>query len=42
VSEHLGGFLVLDAGDLDEVIGLVRLLPEGTVEIRPIPEPPAR
>jgi hypothetical protein len=42
VSEHLGGFLVLDAGDLDEVIGLVRLLPEGTVEIRPIQEPPAR
>lgn len=41
VAEHLGGFLVLEAGDLDEVIGLVRMLPEGTVEIRPIAEAPA-
>jgi hypothetical protein len=35
-AEVLGGFYIVDAQDLDDVIALARELPEGTVEIRPI------
>jgi hypothetical protein len=41
VAEQLGGYLIVEAADLDEVLGLVRELPDGTVEIRPVAEPPA-
>jgi hypothetical protein len=35
-AEVLGGFYLVDAADLDEVIALARELPETTIEIRPI------
>ncbi len=35
-TEQLGGFYVVDAPDLDAVTELVRLLPEYTLEIRPV------
>lgn len=35
-AEQLGGFYLVDAPDLDTVTDLVRLLPEYTVEIRPV------
>ena len=35
-AEQLGGFYLLDAPDLDAVTELVRLLPEYTLEIRPV------
>lgn len=35
-AEQLGGFYVIDAPDLDTVTDLVRLLPEYTIEIRPV------
>ena len=38
VTEHLGGYFELEARDLDHVIELVRSLPVGTTEIRPIVE----
>ena len=38
-AEVLGGFYLVEAADLDEVIALARELPETTVEIRPIVPP---
>jgi hypothetical protein len=38
VAEHLGGYIVVDARDLDEALELARALPEGTVEVRPVIE----
>jgi hypothetical protein len=41
--EQLGGFFLVDAGDLDEAIGMAARIPGarvGTVEIRPIIELP--
>jgi hypothetical protein len=35
-AEQLGGFYLVDAADLDEVIGWVKQLTEAAVEIRPI------
>ncbi|MBX9243719.1 hypothetical protein ICW40_02730 [Actinotalea ferrariae] len=35
-TEQLGGFYVVEAPDLDAVTESVRLLPEYTVEIRPV------
>lgn len=37
-TEQLGGFYVLDVPDLDVAVDLVKLLPEYTVELRPITE----
>ena len=37
-AEQLGGFYLLDAPNLDAVTELVRLLPEYTLEIRPVVE----
>jgi hypothetical protein len=39
--EHLGGYFLIDAKDLDEAIGIAKRIPGarvGTVEIRPIME----
>jgi hypothetical protein len=41
--EHLGGFFMIDAKDLDEAIGIASRIPgarRGTVEIRPVLEVP--
>ena len=41
--EHLGGYFLVEAGDLDEAIGIAGRIPGarvGTVEIRPIIELP--
>jgi hypothetical protein len=41
--EHLGGYFLIDAKDLDEAIGIAGRIPgarKGTVEIRPILEIP--
>jgi hypothetical protein len=41
--EHLGGFFLVDAKDLDEAIGIAGRIPGarvGTVEIRPVIEIP--
>ena len=38
VTEHLGGYFEIEARDLDHVLEIVRLLPAGTTEIRPIVE----
>jgi hypothetical protein len=38
VAEHLGGYFEIEARDLDHVLELVRSLPSGTTEIRPIVE----
>lgn len=38
-KEQLGGFFMIDAGDLDEAIGIAQRIPAarwGTVEIRPV------
>ncbi|HEY0535881.1 MAG TPA: YciI family protein [Actinoplanes sp.] len=35
-AEQLGGFYLVDAADLDEVIGWARQLTEAAIEIRPI------
>lgn len=38
-KEQLGGYYLIEAGDLDEAIGIARRLPiyrEGSVEIRPL------
>ncbi|MHA7276652.1 YciI family protein [Arthrobacter sp. HLT1-21] len=37
-AEQLGGFYVLDVPDLDVAVDLVKLLPEYTVELRPVVE----
>jgi hypothetical protein len=39
--EHLGGYFLIDAKDLDEAIGIAKRIPGarvGTVEIRPVME----
>jgi hypothetical protein len=39
--EHLGGYFLIDAGDLDEAIGIAARIPAarvGTVEVRPVLE----
>jgi hypothetical protein len=39
--EHLGGYFLIDARDLDEAIGIAARIPGarvGTVEIRPVME----
>lgn len=41
--EHLGGYFLIDAKDLDEAIGIAARIPGakvGTVEIRPVMEMP--
>ena len=35
-AEHVGGFYLLDAPDLDTVIELCRILPPYEIEIRPV------
>jgi hypothetical protein len=35
-AEHIGGFYVLEAPDLDTVIELCRILPAYDIEIRPV------
>jgi hypothetical protein len=40
VAEQLGGFFIVEACDLDEVLELARALPDGTVEVRPVVEQP--
>ncbi|HOT81576.1 MAG TPA: YciI family protein [Microthrixaceae bacterium] len=37
-AEHIGGFYVLDAPDLDTVIELCRILPAYDIDIRPVPD----
>ena len=36
VAEHLGGYFIVEARDLDEALALARALPDGTVEVRPV------
>jgi hypothetical protein len=36
VAEHVGGFYLLEAPDLDTVIELCRILPPYEIEIRPV------
>ena len=36
VAEHIGGFYILDAPDLDTVIELCRVLPAYDIDIRPV------
>jgi hypothetical protein len=41
--EHLGGYFLIDAKDLDDALGVAKRLPgarHGTVEIRPVMEVP--
>jgi hypothetical protein len=41
--EHLGGYFLIDAKDLDEAIGIASRIPgarKGTVEVRPVIEIP--
>jgi hypothetical protein len=38
VAEHLGGYFIVEARDLDEALELARALPDGTVEVRPVVE----
>ena len=40
VAEHIGGYYVLDAPDLDTVIELCRVLPAYDIEIRPVLDTP--
>ena len=42
VAEHLGGYFEIEARDLDHVLEIVRGLPMGTTEIRPIVEQEAQ
>jgi len=37
VTEHLGGFYLIEAANLDEALGYAKMLP-GTVEVRPVVE----
>jgi hypothetical protein len=40
--EQLGGYFVIDAGDLDEAIAIAARIPSartGTIEVRPVAEP---
>ncbi|GAA2415807.1 YciI family protein [Nonomuraea africana] len=36
--EHLGGFYLIEAADLDEAIGYAKACPEQIVEVRPVVE----
>jgi hypothetical protein len=38
VAEHLGGFYIVEARDLDEALELARALPSDIVEVRPVIE----
>src|SRR5262245_23247464 len=41
--EHLGGYFMIDAKDMDEAVGIARRIPgakKGAVEIRPVMEIP--
>jgi hypothetical protein len=41
--EHLGGYYLIDAGDLDAAIGIAARIPgarKGTIEVRPVLELP--
>ncbi len=40
VAEHLGGYFIVEARDLDEALELAGALPDGTVEVRPVVEQP--
>jgi hypothetical protein len=35
-KEQLGGYYVVEAADLDQVLALAKLLPEPVIEIRPV------
>lgn len=37
-TEQLGGFLLIDAADLDEALGYAKALPASCVEVRPVVE----
>jgi hypothetical protein len=39
-AEHIGGYYVIDAPDLDTVIELCRILPDYDIEIRPVLDQP--
>lgn len=39
-AEHLAGFYIVEAADLDEAIELATALPSATVEVRPTVAPP--
>lgn len=39
-AEHIGGYYVLDAPDLDTVIDLCRILPGYDIDIRPVIDAP--
>ena len=39
-AEHIGGYYVLDAPDLDTVIELCRILPAYDIEVRPVLDQP--
>ena len=39
-AEHIGGYYVLDAPDLDTVIDLCRVLPAYDIDIRPVIDAP--
>lgn len=39
-AEHIGGFYLIDAPDLDTVIDLCKVLPAYDIEIRPVPDLP--
>lgn len=39
-AEHIGGYYVLDAPDLDTVVELCRILPAYDIDIRPVLEMP--
>ena len=36
VAEHIGGYYLLEAPDLDRVVALCRTLPPYEIEIRPV------
>lgn len=40
VAEHIGGYYVIDAPDLDTVIDLCQILPAYDIEIRPVLDAP--
>ncbi len=41
-TEQLGGFYLVEAGDLDEALEYAKALPAVTVEVRPVVEQEAR
>ena len=40
VAEHIGGYYLLEAPDLDTVVDLCRVLPDYDIEIRPVIDAP--